>query len=128
MLDARIAQDETFRDYPTKSPFTGSSRVEESYISEVPYALLSPLAMQKMLKERFFRDYIYSLLFEVDMSSIRPHFEVKIETFSIEEATPKEMLEYDIVVRMLPKRKYTIELEVKSIKKAEPKIVEPEWI
>lgn len=38
----------------------------------------------------------------------------------------EEILEYDIIVKMPPKEKYTIELEIKSIKKAEPKIVEEE--
>lgn len=37
----------------------------------------------------------------------------------------KRQIEYDIVVQMSPKRKYTINLEVKSISKAEPKIVGP---
>ena len=41
---------------------------------------------------------------------------------------PEETLEYDVIVQMPPRKRYTIELEVKSIKKAEPIIVEPEWI
>jgi hypothetical protein len=50
-----------------------------------------------------------------------------IEEF-YEEILPEEILEYDIVVCMSPRKSYTIELEVKSIRKAEPKIVEPEWM
>jgi hypothetical protein len=38
------------------------------------------------------------------------------------------MVEDDYIVRMPPVRRYPIELEIKSIKKAEPKIVEAEWI
>lgn len=41
-------------------------------------------------------------------------------------AFKEEALEYGVVVRIPPKRRYSVELEVKSIKKAEPKVVEPE--
>ena len=41
---------------------------------------------------------------------------------------PEEILEYDVIVQMPPRRRYTIELEVEGIRKAEPRIIEPEWI
>lgn len=40
----------------------------------------------------------------------------------------EEMIEHDIIVRMPPKKRYTINLQVVSIKRAQPKIVEPEGI
>ena len=82
-------------------------------------------------KDKFLLYPSLTQLFEIDSSSVYHIFEPMIVTSSIEEIyteiLPEEMLEYDIVVRMPPKKKYTIELEVKSIKKAKPKIIEPEW-
>lgn len=39
-----------------------------------------------------------------------------------------EVEECDIVVHMPPKRRYSIELDIKSITKAKPKFIEPEPI
>lgn len=54
---------------------------------------------------------------------------VKTETPMMGEASdgfiPEEMLEFNVVVRMPPKKTYTLKVKVKSIKKAEPRIVEP---
>lgn len=38
---------------------------------------------------------------------------------------PEEMMQFNVVVRMPPVRSYTVKVKVKSIKKAEPRIVEP---
>jgi len=38
------------------------------------------------------------------------------------------MVECNIAVYMPPKKRYSIELDIKSIKKAKPKVVEPELI
>lgn len=40
----------------------------------------------------------------------------------------RDLLEYDVVVSIPPKRRYSVMLDVISIRKAEPKIVEPEFI
>jgi len=40
----------------------------------------------------------------------------------------EDEMEYDVVVRLPPKRSRFVELEITSIKKAEPKIVAPEPI
>jgi len=40
----------------------------------------------------------------------------------------EEAIEHNIIVRMPPKKRYTIKLHVMGIKKAQPKIVEPEEI
>lgn len=37
---------------------------------------------------------------------------------------PEEMMQFNVVVRMPPVRSYTVKVKVKSIKKAEPRIVE----
>ena len=39
-----------------------------------------------------------------------------------EEMMEEEMMEFDVVVRMPPKRRDTIKVKVKSIRKAEPRI------
>lgn len=38
----------------------------------------------------------------------------------------EEILEHDIVVKMPPKRKFTVKAQIRCVKKAEPKIVTPE--
>ena len=38
---------------------------------------------------------------------------------------PEEMMQFNVVVRMPPVRSYTVKVKVKSIKKAEQRIVEP---
>ena len=44
----------------------------------------------------------------------------RFEVVKDEEGILMEMIEHDFVVRMPPKKKYTIELEVKNIRKGEP--------
>ena len=57
-----------------------------------------------------------------------------IKEKNISEKTPSEKtgledeIEYDVVVRLPPKRSRFVELEITSIKKAEPKIVASEPI
>jgi len=129
MLYKVTLQDVTSQDYPIQYPLTASSGAEEMDISEILDSLFSIWVRQKWLKGPFFYRNLFPLL-EIDLSSVRPHFEIKSETSlmgeAIEEVVPEEMLEYDIVVRIPPRRRYTIELKVKSIKRAEPRIVEPE--
>jgi len=75
--------------------------------------------------------------FEVDLSSIKPHFEIRNETSLVvgliseeeiepvsEEELAVEMLEHDYIVKMPPKKRYKIQVHVKSIKKGEPSSVE----
>jgi hypothetical protein len=45
-----------------------------------------------------------------------------------EEDMITEMLDHDLVVRMPPDRRYTVDLEVNGIRKGMPRIVEPEGI
>jgi hypothetical protein len=40
----------------------------------------------------------------------------------------QRLLEYDTIVDMPPRKEYTITLKVISISKAEPNIVEPDWL
>lgn len=128
MIYEVTAQDITTQAYPIQYGFSESSGVKGIDISEIMDKLFPVLVGQKLMKEPFFYQNLLSFL-ETDLSSIYTHFEVKTETSlkeeTIEEITPEEMMEYDVVVRMPPKRRYTVELEVKSIRKAEPRIVEP---
>jgi hypothetical protein len=93
--------------------------------------LTSASTRQASFKEPFYYRSLLSL-FEIDSSSVCPDFVPMSETYMTEPLSEEdiinEMLEHDFIVRMPPRRRYTIELEIKSIKKAEPKIVEPEWI
>ncbi|MFZ8805661.1 MAG: hypothetical protein ACO2PO_22140 [Candidatus Calescibacterium sp.] len=57
-------------------------------------------------------------------------FEIKNETSLIEKpseiAISEDMLEFDIVIRMSPKKEWSVRLRVESIEKTKPHIVEPE--
>lgn len=121
----------TTKDYPAPSPFTGGSRREEANKSEILDRLFFVLTRQELPKIPFFYRSLPAP-FEIDLSSVYPYFELMTRTSLIEEIyeeiLPEEMLEYDVVVQMPPKRRYNIELEIRGIKKAEPKIVESEWI
>ena len=131
MLGEIASQVVTTKDYPVPSPFTGGSRREETNMSEILDWQVFVLTRQGLLKNPFFYRGLPAP-FEIDLSSVYPYFEPLTRTSLTEEfyeeILPEEMLEYDIVVRMPPRRRYTIELEIKGIRKAEPKIVEPEWI
>jgi len=76
--------------------------------------------------------HFYSLIpsLRIDTSSIWSEFDIKTETFSVEappeEFFPMEMLEHDIIVQVPPKRRYTLDIEVKNIRKGMPVIVEAE--
>ena len=86
------------------------------------------------------REPVYSNLyrrFQVDLSSINPRFEIRNETSRVvgliseeelepvsEEELALEILEPDYVVKMPPKKRYKIQVHVKSIKKGEPSSVE----
>ena len=131
MLDDIVSQVVTTKDYLVSSPFTGGSRREETNVSEILDWPVFVLRRQELLKKPFF--YRSSLLsFEIDLSSVYSQFESKIETYATEllseEAIVSGMLKQDFIVRMPPRKRYTIELELKSIRKAKPRIVEPEWI
>nr|QNO44357.1 hypothetical protein PNPCOBDL_00002 [Methanosarcinales archaeon ANME-2c ERB4] len=42
------------------------------------------------------------------------------------ETIPEEMLEHDEIVRIPPRKRYALNIQVKEIRKAAPRIVEPD--
>lgn len=52
---------------------------------------------------------------------------VNLQT-SIKDIIPDELCEYDIVIPLIPKKRYNIKLEIKGRRKADPTIVDPDWI
>ena len=129
MLSEIASQVVTTKDYPVPSPFTGGSRREEADISEILDWLFFTLTRQGLLKKPFpYRSLPAS--FEIDLSSVRPHFEPMSETYVTEvlseEDIINEILEHDFIVRMPPVKEYTMWVKVKSVEKATPRIVEPE--
>jgi len=131
MMYQLTSRDVTYQGYPIQYPLTGSWRAEETETSEILDSLFSIWMGQKRLKVPFFYRNL-STLFEIDISSVYPHFEIKSETSligeAIEEVIPEEMLEFDVVVRMSPIKEYTARVRIKSIEKAIPHIVEPKGI
>src|SRR4030043_853239 len=49
------------------------------------------------------------------------------ETYKHKKLIPEEMLEHDIFVKMPPKKKYSIKAKITRIRKAEPRIVIPDY-
>lgn len=138
MMYQLTLRDVTHQGYPIQYPSAISSRVEEVDINDIWNSLLSVWVQEKPFRHPFLYPSLMSLL-EIDWSSVRPHFEVKNETSLIEEAVEKaipkyiseedivmEMVGHDFIVRMPPKKRYIVELEVKDVRKGEPRIVEPE--
>jgi hypothetical protein len=68
----------------------------------------------------------------VSQSSICPqpgtNGQVASKEASAKDANLDDMIEHDIVVRMPPKRRYLVEVDVTDIRKAKPKIVVPDSI
>jgi len=120
-------QDIAYRDYPIQYFSTSSTGIDEIDIMDVRDNLLSTW-MRKRPKKLFYHSLIP--LLEIDLSSIRPHFEIKNETSLIEEilemVVPEDMLEFDIFVRMPPIKEWSARLRVKSVEKATPRIFELE--
>jgi len=108
----------------SSSPSTGIREIDISDMEDS-----SAFVWSHNRPEGFYRSL--SSLIETDISSIWPRFEVKSETFiateALQEALPTDV-EYDVTVHMPPKMRYPVELEIKSIRRGEPKIVVPEGI
>ncbi len=123
-------QDVTYQDYPIEYFSSSSTRITEIDIMDIWDSVLS-----KWVRERPKRLFYHSLIsrLEIDLSSIRPHFEIKTETSLIKELTTiseediaMEMVEHDFVVKMPPKKRYKIRVHVRSGRKGEPRLVEPD--
>lgn len=128
MLYEVTAQDVKAKPYTIQDVFTGSSREEETDVSEELDSLFSLLMSQRL-------DFLYqnlSPMFQVDVSSIYPRFEPENETYPngelSEEEIISEMIESDFIVRMSPVKEYTARIRIKSAEKAIPRIIEPEGI
>jgi len=123
MMYQLTTQDVTYQDYPIQYSSSPSTGIED--IDNIRDSVLS-----NWLQEGFRRLFSLIPLFKVDLSSIKPHFEIKNETSLIEEifekTIPEDMLEFDIVVRMPPMKEWSARVKVKSVEKATPRIVEPE--
>jgi hypothetical protein len=122
-------QDIVYVDYPIQLFSISSIGEERIGITDIVSGLLSSCALEL--------HYLYRSLFpgpEIDLSSIQSYFEIKNETSLIEklseiaisEDISEDMLEFDIVIRMPPKKEWSVRLRVESIEKAKPHIVEPE--
>lgn len=115
-------QDIAYRYYPIQQLSTLSISEEKIYIMD---NLLST-----QMSEQYNLYHSLSSMLETDSSSTQPRFEIKNEASLIEEilgtAVPEDMLEFDIVVRMPPKKEWSARLRVKNVEKAAPHIIEPE--
>jgi len=119
-------QDVTYPDYPIQHFFSPSTGIKETE-TDIWDSVLSKW-IRKHPKRLFYHSLIS--LFEIDLSSIWPHFEIKNDTSLFEEIFDKEIsediVEFDIVVRMPPMKEWSTQVKVKSVEKATPHIVEPE--
>jgi CRISPR/Cas system CMR-associated protein Cmr5 small subunit len=123
-----IIQEVTNQDYKVQISFSISSKVEE--IDKIDF-----LSIMRKSLEKLSSYYSLSSLFEIDASSVQSYFRIKNETSLTEKSSKEtiseedlvlEMLEHDFIAHMPPKRRYTIELEVKKISRGKPRVVEPD--
>lgn len=135
MMYQLTKQDVTYLDYPIQNFSSSSTRIDETDITDIRDILLSKWFRERP-KKSFYHSFIN--LLEIDLSSVRPHFEIKRETSSIEEVGTDitriiseeeiilDMVEHDFVVKMSPKKKYKIHVVVRNVKKGKPRVVEPD--
>ena len=120
-------QEVTYQEYPIQEFSSPSTSIEEIDIRDLQVNMLFCLIRER-LKKPFYPSLIS--LFETDLSSIWPRFEIKNETSIFEEISERKiaenMLEFDIVVRMPPMKEWSARVRLKSVEKATPRIVEPE--
>lgn len=120
-------QNVTYLDYSIRYPYSPSTKIEGLDVDIVG------IRFQRLSSSR-------SLRFGSDLSSIWPRFEMKNETSLIETEVAMEekaskiiteedialaMVEHDFVVKIPPKKRYKIQVLVRSIKKGEPRAVGP---
>ena len=103
-------------------PWVSSFR--EKYPDLIPFCLAILNTKLKLFKKPIIK---IKTFFEIDLSSVLPIFERKSEPSLIaeyaEDQKVEEIKEFDRIVNLSPKKKYKIELEIKKIRKAEPKFV-----
>ena len=118
----------TSPDYPVQCPPSASS-VDWLDGNEMLDSLISGWLRQKPSKTIFHHQNPSSLP-EIDPSSVQPYMSLKNETSSMEErfkeAISEEMLEHDEMVRIPPRKRYALNIRVKEIRKAAPRIIEPD--
>lgn len=113
--------------YPIGVFYSPSTSMEDE-MSEVFEYIMSNLA-KISFRKKFYPNLVP--LLRIDWSTVCPNFEIKNETFvseTFEDTFYEEIVEHDVVVCMPPKKRYTVEINIKTIRKGEPKIVEPEEI
>ncbi len=138
MMNPLMTMEEvTNSDYPIQPQYlySPSTSIEGVDKGDFLINVIVNLIRQNLRRPSYFS---FGSILETDLSSIRPHIEIKSETSSIEEVGKDitriiseeeiflEMVEQDFVVRMPPKKRYKIQVLVRSIKKGEPRMVEPD--
>lgn len=132
MLCEITSKDITTKNYSIPYAFTGSSKLEEMSINDVSDWLLYSLTKQELLKVPFFYRSLISL-FEIDLSSVYSQHESKVETYvttglQSEEDIVNGVLKQDFIVIMPPVKQYCVQVKIKSVGKAIPRIVEPDGV
>lgn len=128
MMYPPASEEVTCHDYPVQY-LPSASSTERMDGSEMLDSLIFSW-LRQMPPENIFHHQNLSPLLEIDSSSVQPSLDIKSETSSVEEtfkeAIPEDILECDVMVRIPPKKKYTIDLHINDIRKAVPRIVEPD--
>lgn len=120
-----ISYETTYKGYKSLYSNSMSTKLEQIYKNE----------LWDLINQKQFKPYNIFSLFIVDFSSVRPFFEFKMETYFLKKPYDEktisgyisdeelfiEMIENDFIVEMKPKKRYSIKLEVKDIRKGEPK-------
>lgn len=130
MMTQLITMEEvTNQDYPIRLQYLSSpsTSIEEVDIRDFRAHIIVNLVRQNISPPSYFS---LRPILETDSSSTSPCFETKSETALLKETLAEksieDLLEFDIIVRMPPIKEWSVQVKVKSVEKATPRIVEPE--
>lgn len=118
-----------YQKYVDVYPCSIASMDEEIDINDCLGISSDSLVKREALKKAIWHGNLLAM-FEVDWSSIIPSLQCKNETFAakgfFQAIIPTPTIEYDMVVSMSPKRRYTVNLNIEKIRKGTPKPISPE--
>ena len=124
---------QNLREPSTRDSFIGNSTAESMEINEKMDIYSYDLLMHQPNIIR--RQQPLTRLLEVDSSATSSNslcFEIRSETSLtvevVKEGIHEEMIEHNIIVQMPPNGRYTLRVKGFRRKKAEPRIVLPEWL
>jgi hypothetical protein len=127
MFPEITSQTSPLKDYFDSSSLTGVLRRTQPPTDEIMERKFFPQTRQQR-PIYYTTTWSGALDYEYDLASVYARLWPNLFKGYIETMVPFEMLEHNIIIKMTPKEKFNINLEIIEIKKAKPKIIEPDWV